>query len=427
MRAGRVAFISEHASPVALLGSQDAGGQNVYVDEVARNLADLGWEVDIFTRRPTPADTDMLEWAPGVRIVNVDFGPDAPLLKDDMWPHMPEFRDRILGWMLAEDRPYDLLHGNFWMSGWVAAELGLRLGIPVVQIFHATGITKRRHQGDADTSPDERIDIERDVVRTVDRLIAQCPAEEVELVEEYGADSRRVVVIPSAVNIERFRPVDRIAARRQVGIPDDDLVVAYIGRMLPRKDPRNIVRALAMLDDQYGIDARLLMVGGETREPDARATPEIGRIVSLARELGIADRVLLTGKRQPNELRAFYSAADVAVTTPWYEPFGLTPLEAMACGTPVVGSDVGGISYTVANGETGLLVPPRDPAALAASLARLLSQPALRAEMGHAARNRVEQQFTWRRVAEGTAELYDDVRPAQPAGGRPTVHNSGKE
>lgn len=414
MRAGRVAFVSEHASPVALLGSQDAGGQNVYVDEVARGLADLGWEVDIFTRRPTPADADVLDWAPGIRVVNIDFGPSTPLLKDDMWPHMPEFRDRIIDRMRRDGRRYDVLHGNFWMSGWVAAELGLRLGIPVVQIFHATGLTKRRHQGDTDTSPAARIEVERDIVRTVERLIAQCPAEQDELVNDYRADPRRVAVIPSAVNIDRFHPIDQREARRQLGLPEDVPLLAYVGRMLPRKDPRNVVRAVARLVRDFAIDAQLLLVGGEAREPDPAGTPEIGRILRLAGELGIAERLILTGKRQPDELHAYYSAADIAVTTPWYEPFGLTPLEAMACDTPVVGSDVGGISFTIADGDTGLLVPPRDPGALAAALARLLSAPELRATMGRAARARVESHFTWPRVALRTARLYDTVRIAGP-------------
>ena len=176
----RIAFLSEHASPMALLGSEDAGGQNVYVDEVSRNLGRLGHTVDVFTRRDNPNLPEVVEWAPGVRIVNLAVGPAEFVLKDKLWPLMPAFRDALLQFMLRDSARYDIVHGNFWMSGWVAAELGLRLGIPVVQIFHATGLTKRRYQGEADTSPDERIDVERDVVRTVEWLIAQCPAEEIE-------------------------------------------------------------------------------------------------------------------------------------------------------------------------------------------------------------------------------------------------------
>ncbi|HET7034767.1 MAG TPA: glycosyltransferase [Thermomicrobiaceae bacterium] len=403
----RIAFLSEHASPVALLGGQDAGGQNVYVDEVSRNLARLGYAVDIFTRRDDPAAPEVLDWAPGVRVVNLDAGPEGFLLKDDLWPHMPAFRDSFLRFTAREGARYDLIHGNFWMSGWVAAELRRRLSVPVVQIFHAMGLTKQRHQGAADTSPSERIAVEHAVLRGVDRLIAQCPSEHAELVEDYGADPAKVVVIPSAVNVETFRPVTRDEARVRIGLPGDGPVVVYVGRMLPRKDARNLVRAAAILIHRDRLPLRLLLVGGDTVEPRADVTPEIGELQALAARLGIAERVIFTGKRQPEELRFYYAAGDVAVTTPWYEPFGLTPLEGMACGRPVIGSAVGGITFTVDDGVTGFLVPPRDPEALAERLRLLLEKPELRARMGRAARLRVEREFTWPVVAQRTAALYE--------------------
>ncbi|HYN89190.1 MAG TPA: glycosyltransferase [Ardenticatenaceae bacterium] len=424
-RAIRIAFLSEHASPVALLGSEDAGGQNVYVDEVSRNLARLGYRVDVFTRRDDADAPEVIEWAPGVRIVNVTAGPARFLLKDKLWPLMPHFRDEILRFMTRDGVRYDLIHGNFWMSGWVAAELRQRLGVPAVQIFHAMGKTKQRHQGSADTSPDDRIAVEEGILRGVDRLIAQCPSERAELVDEYGAEPGKVVVIPSAVNTETFRPVPRDEARRFIGLETDGPVIVYVGRMLPRKDPRNIVRAVALLverarqlgDDEAGLPL-LLLVGGETPEPNPTATPEIGELQRLAAELGIGERVRFTGKRQPDVLRYYYSAGDIAVTTPWYEPFGLTPLEAMACGRPVVGSAVGGITFTIADGISGFLVPPREPAALAGRLAQLLANPALRAHMGQAARARVEREFTWETVAARTAALYEALLSRPPTNDR---------
>ncbi|MGZ3681134.1 MAG: glycosyltransferase [Ktedonobacterales bacterium] len=412
----RIAFLSEHASPLALRGGVDAGGQNVYVDEVSRNLAHLGYAVDIFTRRDAQDVPEVVDWAPGVRVVHLRAGPDRFLLKDELWPYMPAFRDALLHFMRRQGIRYDVLHGNFWMSGWVAAQLGVQLHIPVVQIFHAMGKTKRRHQGTADTSPDGRIAVEIEVIRAVDRLIAQCPSEASELVDDYGAEPGKVVVIPSAVNTEIFRPVAREEARQHIGLASDGLVVAYIGRMLPRKDVRNVVRAIALLLRRAEVerDARvqgvtLLLVGGETTEPDPVATPEIGELQRLATELGIVDRVRFVGKRQPDELRYYYGAGDVAVTTPWYEPFGLTPLEGQACGRPVIGSAVGGITYTIADGATGFLVPPRNPGALAAKLYEVLSQPELRARMGRAARARVERDFTWAMVARRTADLYESL------------------
>jgi D-inositol-3-phosphate glycosyltransferase len=408
-RQRRVAFLSEHASPVALLGSVDAGGQNVYVDEVSRNLAGLGYLIDIFTRRDAADEPEVIDWAPGARIVNLPAGPARFMPKDDLWALMPEFRDAVLCFMSREGIQYDLIHGNFWMSGWVAAQLKRRLGIPAVQIFHAMGKTKQRHQGEADSSPLDRIDVELETIAAVDRIIAQCPAEQAELVEDYGADPEKVTVIPSAVNIETFRPVDREEARRRIGLGPEQLVVVYVGRMLPRKDVRNVVYAVALLVKQTDLPVSLLLVGGETSDPDPIATPEIGVLQRLAAELGIAERVHMVGKRQPEVLRDFYCAGDVAVTTPWYEPFGLTPLEAMACGRPVIGSAVGGITFTIEDGLTGLLVPPRDPVALAHGLRDLLTQPELRRRMGVAARRRVEQEFTWPTVAERTAALYQTL------------------
>lgn len=415
----RIAFLSEHASPVALRGSVDAGGQNVYVDEVSRNLAGLGYAVDVVCRRETLDAPAVLEWAPGVRIVNLPVGPPHWIFKDEIWPLMPEFRDALLRFMLADGVRYDLIHGNFWMSGWVAIELKRRLGLPVVQIFHAMGKTKQRHQGSADTSPADRIAVELEVVRQADRLIAQCPSEQRELIEDYDAEEDRVVVVPSAVNTAIFRPVDRAEARAHLGLDPADLLVVYVGRMLPRKDVGNVVRAMARLTD---LPVKLLLVGGETPEPDPALTPEIGVLQRLGAELGIADRLIFAGKRQPEALRYYYGAGDVAVTTPWYEPFGLTPLEAMACARPVIGSAVGGLTFTIEDGSTGFLVPPRDPIALAERLRHLLSRPWMRERMGLNARARVEREFTWPVVARRTAAVYEvllrDGHPATPAGVR---------
>lgn len=405
----RIAFLSEHASPVALLGSQDAGGQNVYVDEVSRNLARLGYAVDVFTRRDAADAPEIVEWSPGVRVINLTAGPARFVPKDALWPLMPTFRDAFVQFCHTAGLRYDLLHGNFWMSGWVAAELRQRLHIPAVQIFHAMGKTKQRHQGSADTSPHGRIEVELAIVRGVDRVIAQCPSERDELICDYDTDPDTVALIPSAVNVERFRPVAQAEARRRIGLDTDEPVVAYIGRMMPRKDVRNLVRAAAIVARETDLRFRLLLVGGETAEPDPIATPEIGVLREIAAELGITERVQFVGKRQPDVLRDYYSAGDIIVTTPWYEPFGLTPLEGMACGRPVIGSAVGGITFTIQDGVTGLLVLPRDPVALAERLRFLLTQPELRAEMGRAARARVEREFTWATVAERTAALYQEV------------------
>jgi len=415
-----IACLSEHASPLALLGGQDAGGQNVYVDEVCRQLGAMGCQIDIFTRRDRPDLPDVVALAPGVRVVNLDAGPPEFIPKDDLWMWMAAFLDAMLSFLIRDGARYDVIHSHFWMSGWVAIQLRRRLGVPVVQTFHALGKTKQRHQGDADTSPAARIAVEYDIVRECDQLIALCPSERAELIEDYAADPRKITLIPAAVNIDRFRPEPREEARGRIGLDRDDFVVVYVGRMLPRKGVRNLMRGFARLAERVEAqpnafanaagDSRLveqdparrlklLLVGGETSAPDSTSTPEIDVLRRLAQELGIAELVQYAGMRQPDQLRDFYSAGDVMVTTPWYEPFGLTPLEAMACARPVIGSAVGGLTFTIQDQITGLLVPPHDPEALAARLYLLLTQPDLRVTMGQVARCRIEREFTWERVA----------------------------
>ncbi len=413
-----IAFISEHASPVAVLGGADAGGQNVYVDELCRTLAAIGHRVDVYTRRESSHAPEVVEWARGVRVINVEAGSALPISKDAVWPYMPRFRDEIVRFWLREGKHPDIVHAHFWMSGWAGVELRQRVGTPIVQIFHALGTTKARHQGVNDTSPRERIAVEQRVVREADRVIAQCPSELRELLRDYGAQAEKVALIPAAVNTERFRPIAQQHARAMLGLPPHLPLLVYVGRLLPRKDVRNIVRALALLAaaPQAGPEPpRLLVVGGESATPDPRHTPEIGELRKLAGELEIPHLVELTGHKQPEALHLYYSAADVAITTPWYEPFGLTPLEAMACGAPVVGSAVGGLPFTVQHGVSGLLVPPRDPFALAEAVGSLLSQPELRERMGTAARARVEREFTWATVASRVEALYHSVLHQSPS------------
>lgn len=402
-----IAFLSEHASPLATLGGEDAGGQNIYVAQVTQNLARRGYGIDIFVRGDG-SQPQIVQWRPGVRVVHLHVGPRRFLLKDDLWPLMPAFRDAFLDFVDRTGVRYDLIHSNFWMSGWVATELKKQLDLPVAHIFHATGLTKRRHQGQADSSPDERIAIEKRIVRDVDRILAQCPSEIDELVAEYGAQPQKIAMTPPGVDLDRFRPLDRAEMRRELGLDPHAFILVYVGRMVRRKGVENVLHALPyLLHEAAGCrKVCFLIVGGESPDPDPDVTPEIGRLQRIARGLGIRERLIFTGARPPSQLRRYYSAGDVMVTTPWYEPFGLTPLEAMACGRPVIGARTGGIQFSVVDGETGLLVPPRHPLMLAQALLRFAQQPALAREMGQAARCRVEAEFSWPRSAERVDHVY---------------------
>jgi glycosyltransferase involved in cell wall biosynthesis len=279
--------------------------------------------------------------------------------------------------------------------------------------FHALGLVRREHQKEADAFPDERIDIERTLVREADAIIAECPQDQTDLVRLYGADARKMTMVPCGFDPREFAPMSRFEAREKLGLDPDEFIVLQLGRMVPRKGIENVVRAMALLPRD--IHPRLLVVGGESDAPDPRATPEIGRLQGIARQLDVTDIVTFTGRKQRSQLRDYYCAANVFVTTPWYEPFGITPLEAMACGTPVIGSQVGGIQYSVVDGLTGYLVPPNDPKALADHLAYLQAHPALARALGLAGIRRAQTMFTWEQVASQLAATYGALKPVRQA------------
>jgi hypothetical protein len=406
----RIVMISEHASPLAAVGGVDAGGQNIYVAQVSRSLARLGHQVDVLTRRDNPHVAASVNMSPGVRVTHIDAGPASFVPKEALLPHMADFARSALGFVRRGT--FDVIHAHFFMSGMVAQQLARTLGIPFVITFHALGRVRKLYQQQADAFPAERADIESELVRDAARVIAECPQDAQDLELLYQADATRLPIIPCGVDPVEFAPMDRVQARAGLGLREGEFVILQLGRMVPRKGVDNVIRALACLPES--VAARLLVVGGDDEVPDEVRTPEIARLRRIAQECGVADRVVFTGHRRRDELRRYYCAADAFVTTPWYEPFGITPLEAMACGTPVIGSAVGGIKHSVLDGVTGFLVPPRDPKALADRLLELHRKPALAAAMGQAGVTRTRRLFTWDRVASDLAGVYAAVaRDAQ--------------
>jgi glycosyltransferase involved in cell wall biosynthesis len=404
----KIALVSEHASPLAVAGGVDSGGQNIYVAHVARQLHRAGHQVDVFTRRDRallPAISDM----DGVRVIHVPAGPPTQMPKDQLLPFMPEFADFLVGFCRQERTPYDVIHANFFMSGLAALKVKTALGTPLVTTFHALGKVRRIHQGADDGFPDARFAIEEQLVRESDVVIAECPQDALDLREHYGSDPARVQIVPCGFDTAEFGRMDRAQARASLGWPDGRFSVLQLGRLVPRKGIDTVVRALATLRERTGIDAHLYVVGGNADLPNEIATPEIARLRGIAAGCGASDHVTFVGRRGRAQLREFYAAADVFVTTPWYEPFGITPIEAMACARPVVGADVGGIRYSVVDGKTGFLVPPRDPDSLAERLARLARDPALGERMGEAGFERVHTSFTWSRVAHMLEDVYRGV------------------
>ncbi len=402
----RIAFISEHASPLATLGGVDSGGQNVYVAELAKFLAKTDYDIDIFTRWDNPALPKVVDWLPGIRVIHVKAGPVCFVAKEELLGYMPEFTQSMLAFIDEDQLQYELIHANFFMSAKVAAELKTILDIPFVVTFHALGHVRRIHQKDQDKFPPERLQIEEESIRKADKIIAECPQDREDLISLYGASARKITVIPCGFSPVEFYPINKLSARQLLKLSPDEFILLQLGRMVPRKGVDNVIRSLEYLKDTDK-KIRLVIVGGESDDPDPTTCPEIGRLQLLAKEKGIEASVSFAGRKNRNVLKYYYAAADVFITTPWYEPFGITPLESMACGTPVIGSNVGGIKYSVIDGKTGFLIPPNDPAALAGKIQTLMKDESLLKSMKLSSLKRVNTMFTWENVAKMTANLYE--------------------
>jgi D-inositol-3-phosphate glycosyltransferase len=408
MNMRRIAFISEHASPLALLGGIDNGGQNVYVAELSMQLARKGYHIDIYTRRDSAEVPEVVEWRPGVRIIHVTAGPAAYIPKEQLLPYMQEFTFHMLFFMSRHELYYELIHAHFFMSALVASNIKKNTGIPYVVTFHALGLVRQLHQKQQDGFPPERTIIEKHIVEDANGLIAECPQDQEDLIVHYDADPSRIAIVPCGFNPREFYPINKETARDFLRLPQHDKIMLQLGRMVPRKGVDNVIRALGAAK-KYTHDLKLLVVGGESDSPDPASTPEIGRLQQVARECDVYDQVQFTGRKMRSILKYYYAAADIFISTPWYEPFGITPLEAMACGTPVIGSNVGGIKYSVVDAHTGFLVPPHEPDILAEKMNLLLNDAALYQAMCKNSIKHVRHNFTWHKVAATIHQVYNKV------------------
>ena len=396
-------MVSEHASPLAVLGGVDAGGQNVHVAALSTELGRRGVDVVVHTRREDASAPRRVPVAPRVEVDHVAAGPAHQVSKDLLLPYMDDFAAELRRSWVAE-RP-DVVHAHFWMSGRAALAAAWPLGIPVVQTFHALGEVKRRHQGDRDPSPAERVDEERAIIRKADRILATCTDEVFELVR-LGAELAHVQVLPCGVDLDLFRPDGPVEDRA----PGRHRLVA-VGRLVERKGLDTVVTALARLP------ATELVVAGGPAAPGLAHDPEVQRLQALARRIGVADRVHFRGRVDQSQVPALLRSADVVVCVPWYEPFGMVAVEAMACGVAVVASAVGGQVDTVVDGVTGLHVPPKDSERLAQAIAMLLADPGLRASLGAAGARRARRRYGWSKVASATLDAYREVVLPHPVGG----------
>jgi glycosyltransferase involved in cell wall biosynthesis len=395
----KISMISEHASPLAVIAGVDAGGQNQHVADLAAAMARRGHAVTVYTRRDRPDIAERVDSGRGFHVVHVPAGPTAGLPKDELLPFMRTFgRWLIDRWLTdrGDERP-DVVHAHFWMSGLAAVTASAETGVPVVLTYHALGTVKRRHQRAADTSPAQRIELERGLGLAVDRVISQC-ADEVGELKAMGVPGSAITVIPSGVDVNLFTPVGPAAPRR----PGHGRILT-VGRLVERKGFEDLIVALRDLPE-----VELLLAGGPAG--GLAEDPEARRLREVAGRLGVAERVRLLGAVPHEAMPTYYRSADVVACTPWYEPFGLTPLEAMACGVPVVTYAVGGLADSVVDHVTGCHVPAGDVAALGVAIRRLLADPERRRRLGSAARRRAVTGYDWDLTAARLERVYAQVQ-----------------
>jgi D-inositol-3-phosphate glycosyltransferase len=397
-------MLSVHTCPLAAPGGKQTGGMNVYVREVSRELGRMGVVVDVFTRSQNASIPQVVRLGDRARVVHLPAGPQAPMARERVYDHIDAFVDGVDEWRMVRGLDYDLVHGHYWLSGVAALELRARWGVPVLQMFHTLARLKNGVARTlSDLEPDVRIGEETRVVAEVDRLVAANDVERAHLVQHYAARRERIAVIPCGVDTELFAPGDRATARAALGL-DGRPTVLYVGRMTPIKGLDTLLDAVATLRGRMP-EARLLVVGGDTDEP--RSEHE-GALRERCRRLGLEGTVQFIGAQPQEVLGTFYVAADVTVLPSHYESFGMVALEAMACGGAVIASRVGGLTTTVLDGVTALLVPEGDAGTLAARLGELLAHPDLRSRLGRegvkwAARHR------WPCVAEAVCREYTSL------------------
>ncbi|MBO0833369.1 MAG: D-inositol-3-phosphate glycosyltransferase [Actinobacteria bacterium] len=405
----RIATVSFHTSPLEQPGTGDAGGLNVYVVEVAKRLAERGVEVDIFTRAVARDQPQVAELAPGVLVRHLAAGPFEDLDKSDLPGQLCQFTFELLRTEAAHaPGRYDLVHGHYWLSGQVGAVAKERWGVPLVQSMHTLGRVKNAAlaAGDAE-EPTTRLRGEDEVVASADRLIANTDDEARQLIGHYAADPARVAVINPGVDLSVFRPGSQQAARRQLHLREDGVVLVFAGRVQPLKAPDVVLHAAArLIAADPGLADRLTVafVGGPSgtgrNDPDA--------ILQLAARLGLSRQIRLEPPCPQSELAEWYRAATLVMVPSYSESFGLVALEAQACGTPVVAASVGGLRTAVRHGHSGILVDSRDPAHYAKAVRELLDAPARLARLARGARQHASS-FGWSATVDSLLQLYSAV------------------
>jgi D-inositol-3-phosphate glycosyltransferase len=407
-----IAMLSYHTCPLATLGGKDTGGMNVYVRDLTRQLGKMGIHVDVFTRSQDEHVPHVLhDLGYGNRVVHVPAGPENPLPKKDLATYIPQFVQGVDAFAREKGIRYDIIHSHYWMSGLAAASLSdLWGGTPIIHMFHTLGEMKNRiARSDEEREGEYRLNGERQVLRRADRIVAATLAELTQLRFLYKADASRIVIIPPGVDLSHFYPIPSDEAKMYVGLKPEDRMVLFVGRIEPLKGVDTLIHAMCCLTlKDKSRPVHLAIIGGDPSATPEKMTAEMKRLQALCDELALGQTVVFLGKRDQDTLPYYYSAAEVLVMPSHYESFGMVALEAMACGTPVIASEVGGLAYLVRDGETGFTIPSEEPEMLCDKISWLLNDADLHARMSAQAAEYAKD-YGWEKIAHRIVEEYQKL------------------
>jgi glycosyltransferase involved in cell wall biosynthesis len=398
-----IALISAHGDAPTEVGSEEAGGQNVYVRQIGEALAKLGWQVDMFTRKTNPDDEPIVQHSPYCRTIRLVAGPEEFIARNELFEYMPQFVEAFQKFQSKEGTNYPLVHTNYWLSAWVGLQLQQSSNIQLVHTYHSLGAVKYKAVSERSPMQQTRLAVERQILEQASCVVATSPQER-ETLHSLVSLQGCIEVVPCGTDLDNFRRIPKLEAREQLGLDPAEQIILFVGRFDPCKGIETLVRAVAMTEARARGNVRLVMAGGSQAEwGDGQ---ERKRIEQIVQEVGLTQQTLFPGLLGHDVLPLYYAAADVCVIPSHYEPFGLVAIEAMACDTPVVASDVGGLKFTVIPEETGLLVPPQDTAAFAAAIDRILADELWATKLKKQASVRVRQNFSWSGVAIELSNLY---------------------
>lgn len=406
----RIAMVSLHTSPLAAPGTKKTGGMNVYVREISRELGRREIAVDIFTRADRQDVPRVVVPDRNVRVIHLPAGPPSPMPPDALVTHVGAFRQAVEAFVSSERVRYDVVFSHYWLSGWVAEGLRAAWDVPVAQMFHTLGHMKNRvDPGQTGAEMRLRIATETAIMRWADGLIAATPAEHAQLLWLYRADRRKIMVVPPGVDVARFRPLPMREARARLGLEVDSTLLLFVGRLEPLKGIDVLLKAMALVRERAPSTAeqmRVMVIGGDVDTPTPGA--ELARMLALRDELELGQQVQFVGAREQDMLPYYYSAAEALIMPSDYESFGMVALEAMACGTPVIASETGGLAFLIQDGLNGYHVPTRSPLALANRIMAIAQNPSGQGEIRRAARA-TALHYSWHHIADRLLGVFGTI------------------